>query len=396
MNLRKSWKLGAVIALTCGVAPGPLLAQNDAGQVTQLAVPAAVVRPASNDDIVFLDVATDGKSAIQIDVIALDGSDPMLKLLSARNHETVLADNDDGGGGLNARLTFDPSTMPAALGADGHIRLSIDDYKLDGRVGKYAIITSLLEKLTPERTLGYGSTETVNFTSGNEPHLYAFDAREGDLVEIRLNAIGSAQQSSEDGDSSSVDPVVKVFNSPFPSIDPIQSNDDSPEGGLDSLLRFTVPAAGTYFISAENLNGDAGQATLSLKKAEPLPPPPAPTRLTTAQLTRGLCGEIGENAPVLDWFGGDQHYALYSLSGRRNDALTLRKSGDVTVQVGNMTPAGFAQIANASGGGDDDNASDTQLIQWNKDGEVHILVSGTTGSHYGLGSGTSDQLERCQ
>lgn len=386
-------KLGALAVLACGVAPTALLAQDSAAaQATQIAVPGAIVRPASDGDA-LIDVATDGKSAIQIDVIALDGSDPVLKLLSARNRETVLAENDDGGGSLNARLTFDPATMPAALGADGHILLRVEDYRLEG-VGKYAIITSTLDKLTPEKTLGYGSTETVAFLEGNRPRLYAFEAKGGDLVEIRLNAVGAAQQSDDDDSGSSVDPVLKVYNSPFPAIDPIQSNDDSPEGGLDSLLRFVVPATGTYFIAAENFNSDGGQATLSLKKAQPLPPPPAPTRLTTAQLGRGLCGEIGEDAPALDWFNGDQHYALYSVTGRREDVLTLRSSGDVAVQYGYMTPAGFAQVAD--GTDEDGESSDTRQLRWNKDGELHILVSGSTGSHFGLGTGTADQLQRCQ
>lgn len=385
-------KLGVLAVLACGVAPAPLLAQDGGAQATPITVPGAIIRPASDSDA-LIDVATDGQSAIQIDVIALDGSDPVLKLLAARNHDTVLAENDDGGGGLNARLTFDPATQPAALGPNGHILLRIEDYRLEG-VGKYAVVASTLEKLTPEKTLSYGSTETVSFDGGRQPRLYAFEAKDGDLVEIRLNAAGDAQQSDDDESGSSVDPVLKVYNSPFPAIDPIQSNDDSPEGGLDSLLRFVVPATGTYFIAAENFNGEAGQATLSLKKAQPLPPPPAPTRLTTAQLGRGLCGEIGEDAPVLDWFNGDQHYALYSLSGRRDDVLTLRRSGEVTVQYGYMTPAGFAQIVEESDGYGD--GGETRQLRWNKDGDLHILVTGSAGSHYGLGSGTADQLQRCQ
>jgi len=384
----KSWKFGALIALACSVAPAPLLAQT-----TSLTAPGAVVRPASNDDFALVDVATDGKSPIQIDVIALDGTDPIVKLLSARNHETVLADNDDGGGSLNARLMFDPGATPAALDANGHITLRIDEYSLEGRVGKYAIIASTLERLTPEKTLSFGSTERVTFDRGGASHLYAFNAAEGDLIELRLNAVAPGQGDDEGG--SSVDPVLKVYASPFPSTDPIQSNDDGPEGGLDSLLRFAVPATGTYYVSAENLNSDAGYADLSLKKAAPPPPPPAPTRLTPAQLGRGLCGEITADAPMANWFDTDQHYALYSLSGRRSDAITLRKSGDVDVQVGYLTPMGFAHVDDEWTTGDDGNAQ-TLRLKWEKDGDLHIRVSAAAGTHYGLGSGGADQLARCQ
>lgn len=382
-----SLKRAALLALACG-ASTPALAQ----EATHLAAPGALVRPASDDDSTLLDVATDGHSAIQIDVIALDGSDPMLKLLSARNHETVLADNDDGGGGLNARITFDPATMPAALDANGHIALRIEDYSLEGSLGKYAIIASTIDKVAPEKTLSYGASETLDFTDAHKSHFFAFAARQGDLVDIRLTA-AKEQQSSDDSEGSGIDPVLKVFNSPFPAIDPIQTNDDGPDGGLDSVLRFAIPATGTYFISAETLNDSRGQATLTLRKAEPLPPPPAPTALSATQLGRGLCGEIAETAPMLDWFDADKHYALYSIAGRRGDALTLTKTGDVTIQAGYMTAGGFAAIA---GSGDGDSSSDTQQIQWATNGDVHILVSGSAGSHYGLGSGSADQLARCQ
>ena len=122
--------------------------------------------------------------------------------------------------------------------------------------------------------------------------------------------------------------------------------DDDGGEGLNSRLVFTFPESGTYIVRARTFGADStGNYTIEATELAPPPPPPPPIRIRTGSTTAGT---LTADSPsyLSDSYGAQgRHYALYALRGREGDTrtITLRSEDfDAFLEVGGMTPLGFA------------------------------------------------------
>lgn len=82
---------------------------------------------------------------------------------------------------------------------------------------------------------------------------FTFAGTAGQAVRLRMDAVLTGEPF--------MDPLVRLFG---PDGQLVAENDDSVEGGLNSLLEVVLPADGTYTIEADSLNDVAGNFLLSI------------------------------------------------------------------------------------------------------------------------------------
>jgi len=224
--------------------------------------------------------SADGISSFAIDLLvnqtitislASEVFDPKIEVLDASG--TLLAEDDDGGEGLNSLLDF---TAPAA--------------------GMYSIVVT-----------AFGGNPQGEFTlelSGEIPEVTP-DTPDVDSTEEGL-AIGDAITGSADGDTLfeinlvqdqviTISLVSEVFDPKIEVLDAsgaLLAEDDDGGEGLNSLLDFTAPAADVYSIVVTAFGGDPqGEFTLSIMGDAPA------TSLDDSRLSVGdsVVGEAEED-----------------------------------------------------------------------------------------------------
>jgi hypothetical protein len=194
-------------------------------------------------------------------VIKVESSafDPVARLYRA-GEEDVLAENDDGGDGLNSRISFVPETT-------GDYALRVVPLANDGH-GAYRVSAELAPPLPPPLTMFQRMSALVfrNYegaltnADGEGPngarvddYLVHFDANQERL--IMLDSPGGA-----------FDTVVQVLRADGREGEPISSNDDS-GGTLNSLLQFKAETAGDYIIRVTSFAAD-GRGRYRLRVSE--------------------------------------------------------------------------------------------------------------------------------
>lgn len=178
-----------------------------------------------------------------------DAFDTFLRLLRPGSDEAI-AENDDGGGGLNSRITFTPTESGEYL-----VRVSsfspggVGDYRL--QVAPAGPMPALLTR--PTRT-ERGQWRVYQGDLGTADALE--DGRRYDDYELRLAAGQSAMIHLEG--LSGLDPMLKVYSLAGRGGEPLAENDDA-YGSTASFILFTPPEAGTYVVRvtsfAENVTG---------------------------------------------------------------------------------------------------------------------------------------------
>jgi putative cell wall-binding protein len=126
--------------------------------------------------------------------------------------------------------------------------------------------------------IGLGQAIPAALTGALPTRTLTFDGRAGQDVRIRMDALPFEDR---------LDPVVTLIG---PDGTPLASNDDSAEGGLDSLLLATLPVDGAYRIQASSFDGSLGGFLLTLD--------PAPSTTRSGTLAPGEQAEVVLDVPV--------------------------------------------------------------------------------------------------
>jgi len=252
------------------------------------------------------EVTVPANSVMQIDVMTTSDLDPIVTV-TEDGSDTVIAEDDDGGDGLNSRVriraedtarrimisvnSFDASWVEAGetYGGNFDLRLATSAYT--------APVT---------RVVTYGARETG--TVEGEPNLFTFVAQAGDMIEVALLSEGT------------LDPYLELRDA---NEETLAVNDDG-GNGLNSLLMHVFDEPGTYTIAATGYGESTGDFTLRIRERRTAS---AQLPLQVIGLDDVASGELGspweENAML-------PSSILYQLSPA---ALSTIRSGDGQVTI---------------------------------------------------------------
>jgi serine protease Do len=182
-----------------------------------------------------------------IDLVSAD-FDAFLRLVDNKGNQ--LADDDDGGGDLNARIMY-----TAKDSADHQIVVT----SFDGQVGKFNLkVRELVLKGEPKpRAVGKnGLTINDNIGGGDVTSL----GKIGKEFSVQLQAGKSYVIELE---SQTLDSYLYLFDGK----NALLAQDDDSGGGVNSRIVFKAPRDGVYHLVATTLSGtDTGEFTLKVSK----------------------------------------------------------------------------------------------------------------------------------
>ena len=266
-----------------------------------------------------------------------DDFDSYLELFDA-NHNS-LATDDDGGGELNARLTF-------VLPEDG-------DYLIEARgfsdaTGRYDLKLEEVAPPPPPAAIGFGQTVQGELKEGgatdDEGRLfdgYAFTGTEGQRVQAVLRS----------GDFDALLQVGKAGE----EFEELTSDDDGLRQGTDARLTFTLPENGDYILRALPYSSN-GNGLYSLEFSD-RGPEPGPGSLLVGSTARGSLSE----ADAMDDEGVS--FDAYTFKAKADEKLRftlISPAFDAFVEVGEAKDGDFRSLAE-----DDDSLSDTHArLDW--------------------------------
>jgi hypothetical protein len=278
--------------------------------------------------------------SVRLDMTSDEGMDTYLLIgVQSDGYFEEYASNDDRGDGtLNSRLTF---TAPFA----GEYTIQATSFGAD-TVGPYTLSAAEAIVTPPPtpRALSVGGSVSGEFTSASpvlewssQPYdLFTYEADAGEIVVFTMN-------------SDAFDSYLEVGQDYEWGFEPMMSDDDS-GGNLNARLVYRFPEAGAYTVRAMGLyESSTGPFTVAAESF-PQPAEPRPTPIRMNQIMRG---SLDEGEVINDYM---QYYDLYSLRVRQGQEvrITMRSETlDSVLEVGVMSPAGFAVAAydDDSGGG---------------------------------------------
>lgn len=173
-------------------------------------------------------------------------ADPMLTLYDGEGNP--VAEDDDGGTGVNAYLSF-------ASPRGGFYYVAASSFGGTG-TGRYSLRVSDTD--VPGNP---GTDEYLNSAEGDD-RVSRIDM-DGDLDQFRVELEGGARyliDVSGEGDDPLADPYLTIVNS---SGELVMTDDDS-GNGLDARLRFTPQTSDLYYIQASGLGGSTGMYKVSI------------------------------------------------------------------------------------------------------------------------------------
>ncbi|MBL8557348.1 MAG: pre-peptidase C-terminal domain-containing protein [Hyphomonadaceae bacterium] len=277
------------------------------------------------------------------------------------------ASDDDSAGGQDARIRFTASeaglyTVRAnALNA--------------GMLGPYSLrVAAYTAPPTPTATpITIGSTVSGTLADGGGRledgdklyALYTFTAKKGDRIALSTAA-------------TAFDSMVELGRTVNGAFESIASDDDS-GGDNNARLLQVLPDDGEYTVRVIGFDKDAkGDFTL---KFEALPAPGPAPRAKAIRKGQVIRGELNDRSAQLDSF---RPYDYYSIRGRAGETVTIimrSEAFDAFLDVGAMTPGGFAVVAS-----DDDGAGGTNAkveFTFSSTGTVIIRTSALQGGRNG-------------
>ena len=176
--------------------------------------------------------------------------DAYLRLLNKKGDE--LAEDDDGGGDLNARIIY------SAKATEDH---QIVVTTFDGEVGKFSLKVRefTLKGEAKARTIGKdGFTITANIAQGDKSpigklgRIYSFQLKAGESYTIDL-------------ESATMDSYLYLFDSK----NKLLAQDDDSGGDVNSRITFRATADGVYHVLATTLDGEeTGEFTLKVRNGK--------------------------------------------------------------------------------------------------------------------------------
>jgi hypothetical protein len=184
--------------------------------------------------------------------------DPYARLYAA-GEDNVLAENDDGGDGLNSRISFVPETT-------GDYVLRVAPLANDG-TGAYRASAELAPPLPAPQTLFQRMSAIVwRIYSGTLTNADG-ESPSGTRVDDYVVHFAAGQERFIALDAANFDAVVQVLSvEGREGGEPLASNDDG-GNSLNSLLRFKAENAGDYIVRVTALSGD-GRGAYTLRVSE--------------------------------------------------------------------------------------------------------------------------------
>ncbi len=189
--------------------------------------------------------------------------DPLLRLLDGAG--TTLRSDDDGGAGLDARLSFTATLTE---------RLYISAQAAAGRTGSYSL--SMVRAADDDHgatpatagSLDIGGAQSGTLEITGDADWYAVDLVAGMRYRFFL--------SGRDGGGGTLsDPLLRLLDADGAAL----ASDDDGGTGLDSLLTITATRTGRFYLSAQGAtDSETGLYRLSAQRIDPNPvDPPGPT-----------------------------------------------------------------------------------------------------------------------
>ena len=266
--MRHSLTWAMVPALTVGIASTALADDypNNAGTFGSLAAGQSVfgtLEHGGDQDWFAIDLLAGTSITFDLEGQATNrGSlrDPLLVVYGVNGQQ--VGRNDDGGQQLNARLVLTaPYTGRFFVSAESY-GSSSGTYVLTasaaGGSGPGAFDDYPANTGTPGRIQVPG-TATGNLETGNDQDWFAIQAMGGQSITVGL-------EGRPTGAGSLGDPLVEIYDS-FGT--QIARNDDGGQG-FNSLVTFTAPRPGTYYVAAGSFGSSTGTYTVRVSGGQPV------------------------------------------------------------------------------------------------------------------------------
>ncbi len=171
--------------------------------------------------------------------------DPLLRLYNGSG--TLLASDDDSGGGVNAKLTYRATASGTYYVSAGTLNSSTGGYTVTAvqtaAPDDYAATTATTGKLVPGISAA-GFVET---------------AGDADWFAVTLNAGATYALNLAAAEGSEIDPILRLYN----SNGALLTSDDNSGGGLNARVTYSPVTAGTYYASASGAGNTIGGYSLS-------------------------------------------------------------------------------------------------------------------------------------
>ncbi|MWV28433.1 hypothetical protein [Aurantiacibacter rhizosphaerae] len=299
-------------------------------------------------------ITVPANTTLQIDAIARDDFDPMMRVLNQNG--VVIAQDDDGGEDLNPRVY-----IPAA-GEERRITIEVDGFAAEWSEGDTSYGGAFDLRLSPSeyaapqiRTVTYGARETGTFMG--EEHLFTMQGQAGQMVEIALVALNDE-----------LDPTLELRD----AAGEVMALDDDGGEGLNALLRHRFTDDGTYTIVADVLSEGKGDYRLRVRDMREVAPQ-APLQVIdfdsamTGELAR-VDDETGEETLLpthIDYqLSEAAKAAIRAGDGAVEIHMRANQSGDPDfggaidsyIELGFETPLGFTVAQEDDDGGEGSDA----------------------------------------
>lgn len=213
----------------------------DRGDIGLGATETATLTPGGADAWTY---RSSGDEWITVGVVATDDWDPMLEVFDESGES--IASDDDGGEGLNPRLSF------LHLEEPGRYELRV--YPFSGHGGYQITVTAEEEPAAGGGVIGYGETVSGVLTPSFPEHDWTFIGSEGDFVSISL-----------EGTEELRDTYLELYG---PGGEELTRDDDGGEGLFALISGYRLPQSGEYRIVARGFGRATGPYTLTLARME--------------------------------------------------------------------------------------------------------------------------------
>ena len=327
-----SWGEGATGAYTISLSQVSLAPSTDCSPITVGDAVTGVLEESDAESRNRSESRADcytfsGTAGDRVDIsLTSDDFDTYLYLLNADGD--VVADDDDGGDGVNSRITSLelPSTETFVIEATSFSGSSTGNYTLVLTRFESATCTPISYGETVTGTLGLFDDESRNQTD-SRADCYTFSAVEGDRISVSL--------SSDDFDT-------YVFLSDALG-DVVASDDDGGDGINSRIVSFPAPSTGTFTIEATSYFGGTGTYSLTLTRTETADC----TTLVYGQTIEGSLAS-GDSASV---FRTGSNADCYTFSATADDAIVISMSSDdFDTYLYLIDPSGQELTSNDDGG----------------------------------------------
>lgn len=236
-----------------------------------------------------------------------------------------MAENDDGGSSLNARLVFtapqDGEYLVRATSYDGSAQ---GTYRLALEQGPPAPTATPVS--VGDETRGRLTPDSASSDSGAPADLYRFSGRAGQRLAITMKADG-------------FDTFLELFDANHNSL----ASDDDSAGDLNSRLTHTLTEDGDYLIEARAFSSGEGPYTL---KIEEIAPPPPPSAIAFGQTVEG---ELATSDATDDDGRLYDAFVFSGTEGQRIQAVMRSGDFDAYLQLG-QDEDDFSEIASDDDG----------------------------------------------